>query len=59
MGGDVERMGMRNTQEISVGKPKGKNHLENLGVDGTIIFQWVLKNLGIQVWIVFNSKLMV
>jgi len=34
------RMGnMRNTCKILVGKPEGKNHLVDLGVDGRIILQ--------------------
>jgi len=28
-----------------VGKPEGKNYLENLGVEGRIIFKWIFKNL--------------
>jgi len=33
--GHVACMGeMRNTHQIFVGKPKGRDHLEDLGVDG-------------------------
>jgi hypothetical protein len=32
---------MRNAYEILVGKPEGKNHSEDLGVDGKIILDWI------------------
>jgi hypothetical protein len=32
------------------GNLKGRNHLENLGVDGRIILKWVLKKWGGKVW---------
>jgi hypothetical protein len=35
---------MRNMCKILVGKPEGRNHLEDLGVDGRIILKWILKN---------------
>jgi hypothetical protein len=36
----VARMGqLRNAYNIFVGKPKGKNHWEYLGVDGKIILK--------------------
>jgi len=28
-----------------VGKPEGKNYLEDLGVEGRIILKWIFKNL--------------
>jgi hypothetical protein len=41
--GHVASMGeMKNTYHILVGKPEGKNHLEDLGVDGKIILEWIL-----------------
>jgi hypothetical protein len=38
---------LRNAYNILVGKPEGKNHLGDLGVDGRIISEWVL---GKQEW---------
>jgi len=31
--------GVRNAYKILVGKPEGKNHLEDLGVDGRMILE--------------------
>jgi hypothetical protein len=43
--GHVARMGeMRNSYNISL-KPKGKNHSEDLGVDGKIISEWILEKV--------------
>jgi hypothetical protein len=33
----------RNAHRLLVGKPKGKNHLEDLGIDGRIILNYILK----------------
>jgi len=39
----VARMGdMRNAYNISVGKPEAKRKLEDLGVNGRIILEWIL-----------------
>jgi hypothetical protein len=35
---------VRNAYKSLVGKYEGKNHLEDLGVDGNLIIQWVLEN---------------
>jgi hypothetical protein len=32
----------RSAYSILVGKPEGKNHLEDLDVDGRIILEWIL-----------------
>jgi hypothetical protein len=32
---------MRNAYEILVGNSKGKRHLEDLGIDGKILFEWI------------------
>jgi len=34
---------MRNAYKILVGKPEGKNHSGDLGVDGKIILEWILR----------------
>jgi hypothetical protein len=34
---------IRNVYQIFVGKPEGKNHLEDLGIDGRIILKWILR----------------
>jgi hypothetical protein len=36
----------RNAHSIFVGKPEGKNHLEDTGVDGKIILEWILVKQG-------------
>jgi hypothetical protein len=33
---------MRNAYKIFVGKPEGKNHSEDLGINGRIILKYVL-----------------
>jgi hypothetical protein len=33
-----------------VGKPEGKDHLGDLGVDGNIILNWSLRNWDVGVW---------
>jgi hypothetical protein len=35
---------VRNAYNILVTKPEGRDHLEDLGVDGRIILEWVLRN---------------
>jgi hypothetical protein len=37
---------MRNAYKILAGKPKGKKPLEELGVDGRKILQWILQKEG-------------
>jgi hypothetical protein len=36
---------MRNVYKILVRKSEGKDHLEDLGVDGSIIPEWILGNI--------------
>jgi hypothetical protein len=31
----------RNMYRILVGKPEGKNHLEDRGVDGRMVLEWI------------------
>jgi hypothetical protein len=33
---------MRNAQKMSVGRPEGKVHSEDKGIDGRIISKWIL-----------------
>jgi hypothetical protein len=44
---------MRNAYAFIVRKSVGKNHSEDLGVDGRIIFIWVLGKYGGSMWIGF------
>jgi hypothetical protein len=42
--GHVARTGERSVaNRVLVGKPEGKNILEDLGVDGRIILKWIFK----------------
>jgi hypothetical protein len=41
---------MKNVYKILVGKPEGKNHLEDLYEDGKIILEWILGKQGEKVW---------
>jgi hypothetical protein len=43
----MARMGeRRGTYRALVGKPEGRNHLEDPGVDGRIILKWTFERLG-------------
>jgi hypothetical protein len=33
---------------------KGRYYLEDLGIDGNIILEWILRKLGVRVWNVFT-----
>jgi hypothetical protein len=33
----------RGAYRVLVGKPEGRNHLEDTGVDGRIILKWILE----------------
>jgi hypothetical protein len=49
--GHVARMGeRRNVYRFLVGKPEGKNHLEDQGVDGRMGSEWTLGRLAGGVW---------
>jgi hypothetical protein len=42
--GHVQSMGeRRGAYRILVGRPEGRNHLEDPGIDGRIILKWILK----------------
>jgi hypothetical protein len=34
---------VRNVYKISVGKPEGKRPIEDTGIDGRIILEWILQ----------------
>jgi hypothetical protein len=40
----------RNPYNILVGNLKGREHSEDLGIDGRIILEWILRKLGGKVW---------
>ena len=49
--GHVARMGeRRGVYRVFVGKPEGKNHLGDPGVDGRIILRWIFRMWGVGVW---------
>ena len=35
---------------VLVGKPEGKNHLRDPGVNGRIIFRWILRKWNVGLW---------
>jgi hypothetical protein len=36
---------MGNAYSILVGKPEGRDHMEDQGIDGRIIFEWIFGKL--------------
>jgi len=48
---NVARMMEMNGYNILVGKPEGKNHSEDIGVDGTILLKWILGKSFEKLWI--------
>jgi hypothetical protein len=52
--GNVAHMGARETHvKVWSESKKGKDHLEDKGVDGTIILKWIIKKLNGRVWSAF------
>ena len=50
--GNVARMGKRRGgYRVLVGKPEGKNHLDNPGVEGRIILRWIFRQCDVRAWI--------
>jgi hypothetical protein len=41
---------MRNAHNILVGKPEGKNHLGDVGVEESTTLDWILKKWRVKVW---------
>jgi hypothetical protein len=53
--GHVACMGEeRKVYKVLVGKPEGKNHLEDQGVGGKMGSEWILGRLAWRVWIGFD-----
>jgi hypothetical protein len=49
--GNVARTGKRRgVYRVLVGRPEGKNHLKNSGVDGRIILIWIFKKWDVGAW---------
>ena len=49
--GHVARMGEeRVVYRVLVGKPEGRNHLGDLGVDGRIILGWIFRRWDVCIW---------
>jgi len=49
--GHVARMGeRRGVYRVLVGKPEGKNHLGDPGVDGRIILRCIFRKLDVREW---------
>jgi hypothetical protein len=40
----------RGAYRILVGRPEGRNHLEDPGVDGRIILKWIFKEWNWEAW---------
>jgi hypothetical protein len=55
MGGACSAHGgkIRNASKIWLGSPKGKDHAEDLRVDGRIVLKCILGKQGLAVWIGF------
>jgi hypothetical protein len=43
-------VGRRGIYRVLVGKPEGKSHLENTGIDGRIIFRWIFRKWDVEAW---------
>jgi len=40
----------KDAYRVLVGKPEGKNHLKDPGVDGRIILRWIFRKLDVGLW---------
>jgi len=49
--GDVS---CRIQREMKIGKPEGKDHWEDLGVDGWIILGWISRRWDVRIWTGFG-----
>jgi hypothetical protein len=41
---------MKNASKTVVGNLKGKDHSEDLSVDGKVVFEWIFEKLGGKIW---------
>ena len=48
--GHVARMDERGVYRFLVGKPDGRNHWGDLGVDGWIILGWISRRWDVGIW---------
>ena len=49
--GHVARVGdSRDVYRVFVGKPKGRGHLRDTGIDGRIIIRWIFRKWNVGVW---------
>jgi hypothetical protein len=42
---------LKNVYKILFGRPEGRDHSEDLGIDGKIILEWILEKQDGRVWI--------
>jgi len=55
LAGHVARMGEeRGMYRVLVGKPEGRNHWGDLGVDGRIILGWISRRWDVGIWTGFG-----
>jgi len=40
----------RSVYRVLVGKPEGRDHLEDPGVDGSLILRWIFRKWDVRVW---------
>jgi hypothetical protein len=40
----------RGVYRLLVGKPEGKSHLEDPGIDGRIILRWIFRKWDVEAW---------
>ena len=41
---------MRGVYRVLVGKPEGRNHLRDPGIDGRIILRWICRKWDVGLW---------